>query len=171
MMRKTLLHVHNGGLFNTLNAFNTLNWTHVSFTGAIYLRTAAQITEPYVSGTSPSKALSALIDVLSRRASYSLDDASERWHWRRLKKCTMLDLLSPSIRPDGDVAAKTTPAVTRTVTTRSRGCLAGPWFAMRDRDNVCAASDVKNQHWEHQQQGVLQHKKGVAGCKHSAGML
>ena len=27
----------------------------------------------------------------------------------------MLDLLSPSIRPDGDVAAKTTPAVTRTV--------------------------------------------------------
>ena len=30
----------------------------------------------------------------------------------------MLDLLSPSIRPDGDVAAKTTPAVTRTVAQR-----------------------------------------------------
>ena len=78
MMRKTLLRVHNGGHFNTLDAFNTLTCTHVSFPGAINLRTAAQITEPYVSGTSPSKALSALIDVLSRRASYSLDDASER---------------------------------------------------------------------------------------------
>ena len=30
----------------------------------------------------------------------------------------MLDLLSPSIRPDGDVAAKTTPAVTKTVAQR-----------------------------------------------------
>lgn len=81
---------------------------------AIYPRAAAQITEPYVFGTSPSKALSALIDVLSKSALSSLD-ASERRHWGRLKKCMMLDLLSSSIRPDGDIAAKTTPAATRTV--------------------------------------------------------
>ena len=35
------------------------------------------------------------------------------------------------------------PIVTITINPRSRGCLAGPWFAMRDRDNVCAASEVK----------------------------
>ena len=31
------------------------------------------------------------------------------------------------------------PIVTITINPRSRGCLAGPWFAMRDRDIVCAA--------------------------------
>ena len=35
------------------------------------------------------------------------------------------------------------PIVTITINPRSRGCLAGPWFAMRDRDIVCAASEVK----------------------------
>ena len=36
------------------------------------------------------------------------------------------------------------PIVTITINPRSRGCLAGPWFAMRDRDIVCATSEVKN---------------------------
>ena len=33
------------------------------------------------------------------------------------------------------------PIVTITINLQSRGCLAGPWFAMRDRDIVCAASE------------------------------
>ena len=36
------------------------------------------------------------------------------------------------------------PIVTITINPRSRGCLAGPWFARRDRDNVCAASEVNS---------------------------
>ena len=39
------------------------------------------------------------------------------------------------------------PIVTITINPRSRGCLAGPWFARRDRDNVCAASEVNSAPW------------------------
>ena len=72
------------------------------------------------------------------------------------------------------------PIVTITINPRSRGCLAGPWFAMRDRDIVCAASEVKTisiakiKNKEcccKKTKGWQVVKIRLAGCKNSAGRL
>ena len=47
------------------------------------------------------------------------------------------------------------PIVTITINPRSRGCLAGPWFARRDRDNVCAASEVNSAPWVEANRGAM----------------
>ena len=47
------------------------------------------------------------------------------------------------------------PIVTITINPRSRGCLAGPWFARRDRDNVCAASEVNSPPWVEANRGAM----------------
>ena len=47
------------------------------------------------------------------------------------------------------------PIVTITINPRSRGCLVGPWFARRDRDNVCAASEVNSAPWVEANRGAM----------------
>ena len=47
------------------------------------------------------------------------------------------------------------PIVTMTINPRSRGCFSGPWFARRDRDNVCAAGRVKAPPWVEANRGAM----------------
>ena len=47
------------------------------------------------------------------------------------------------------------PIVTITINPRSRGCFSGPWFARRDRDNVCAAGRVKAPPWVEANRGAM----------------